>query len=156
MSNNSVKLNQVKNKIYRYFNKAWGNLYHDEAWENVNEALDGICQNVDEVENINVSGGKYFNYLTNSENPPYRDYNFLITTQFGNIEGYLRCCAAGKFDDPFSRYDMVISLWNSDKSVDESIKKNLHNLLEAKKQETVIKSKIKTIVNEEIGRIMEE
>lgn len=151
MVTNNRKLKIISDKIYRYFNRNWNKLYHDDGWENVDKALDGICQTIEEVEDIQVSGGKYFNYNFNTNETPYRDYKIIIKTQYGNIEGYLRCCAAGTVEDPFDRYDMLISLWtskNEDDIVEECVNKTLNKILE-----TVVKTKTIKLSESEINTL---
>lgn len=115
-------LNQTIKKIYRYFGSAWKGVYSDSGWQHVSAAADGIQRNIPEVDDVILGAGEYRNYLSDTNEPPYRDYKLLIETQNGIIHGYIRCCSAGSVDDPFSRYDMVISLWKDmgDASLNET------------------------------------
>lgn len=133
-------LNNTIKKIYRYFGSEWKSIYSDSAWQNVSAAVDGIRINIPEVDDVILGAGKYYNYLSSSLEAPYREYKLLIETQYGNISGYLRCCAAGSTDDPFSKYDMVISLWrdkgdaslNEDKQFNQKIEKQLQSITDWK------------------------
>ena len=115
-------LNQTIKKIYRYFGSAWKGVYSDRGWQHVSAAADGIQRNIPEVDDVILGAGEYRNYFSDTNEPPYRDYKLLIETQNGIIHGYIRCCSAGSVDDPFSRYDMVISLWKDmgDASLNET------------------------------------
>lgn len=113
---NAKYLNKIRNRIYnskevKYYT---GKLFSDTAWQNVREFVKAL-HNIDGVVDVYVGAGEYHNYLSTKSkpfDPAYRDYKLTIETEFGNLEGYLRCCAAGSAEDEFDRYDMVISLWN--------------------------------------------
>lgn len=107
------ELTKIENKIYRATSKFCGHIYSDTAWQHVRELVQ-IIENVEGVNDVSVGAGTYYNYLStaNPDKPAYRDYQITISTDFGEIEGYIRCHSAGDVDDPFSRYDMTISIWH--------------------------------------------
>jgi hypothetical protein len=113
---NAKYLNKIRNRIYnskevKYYT---GKLFSDTAWQNVREFVRAL-HNIEGVADVYVGAGEYYNYLSSKSkpfDPAYRDYKLTIETEFGNLEGYIRCCAAGTAEDEFDRYDMVISLWN--------------------------------------------
>ena len=106
--------NRLMNQLYKVFNKQFGGIYSDSGWQNVDIAL-GALQEVDGVADVVCSAGRYENYLNgDGSRPPVRRYQLEIQTQFGTqINGELMCHSAGTIEDPFSRYDMSISLWRA-------------------------------------------
>ena len=103
-------------KLYRLVHPYTTHLYHDNAWEGVYKIWDTFRK---EGINIQISPGKYRNYLTNqtkSDVSPWKEYPFTILydNNKGNtvyIDGMLRANAAGTIKDPFDRYDITVSFY---------------------------------------------
>lgn len=118
---NRRELNRIMKLAYKIWCNNCDKVYCDTDWSNVRKFTD-MLEDALPMVSLEIGGGKYFNYLDyDGDDMAYRDYPIKMRTEFGDIDGYIRCNAAGKDRTDFSRYDVVISLWISDEqSVNES------------------------------------
>ena len=150
------ELKKIQNRIYKAVSACCGKMHSDDAWQGVSELVD-IIWDVEGVKDIAVGAGVYHNYITKQDptSPAYRDYKMTVFTDYGNLSGYIRCCAAGTAEDEFSRYDMVISLYpDRGGSLDESktsksMKKNVVKINENTIRK-IVRESIKGVLNESI------
>lgn len=113
------KLNDIIKSLYKIWIIRGCNVYHDTNWENVYQLLN-IFNRVPGVTDVKCISNEYHNW----NDLPYKDYNLEIETEYGQIEGYIRCCAAGNEEHPFDIYDIVVSFWKMDQTVNESNKED--------------------------------
>lgn len=111
ISNSQIKRSFI-NKIHKYTQKATSKIYSDESWQGVDMVLDLVEQaigNDGEME-VTVKNGGYWKRL--GEFPNYKQYDIHIMLDNGiEINGVLKCHAAGTIEDTFKNYDITINLW---------------------------------------------
>lgn len=103
---------KIQRNIYKTVSPFCGKMHKDDAWQNVSALVD-LIKSVEGVRDVILGAGVYHNYINKSDkiSPAYRDYETIVTTDFGNLYGYIRCHAAGTVQDEFAMYDMTINLY---------------------------------------------
>jgi len=147
-------LRRVQKKIYNLVNRQFGGVYSDMGWNTVFDLIDAVRQ-FPEVDDVYVSNGVYYNYLTTAKKDvaPYRDYNWVVKTAYGYLNGYIRCCAAGTVEDPFLRYDIVISLYPA-KEDDLHINEDWNHTAPMEEKVKINENDIKYMVNEVFNKLI--
>ena len=111
------------NQIYRIVKKYGidSKVYHDENWQAISDYYRAIsslgcevemkpCGHIENIDSMESDGG-YCDYAEDGM-PRSKQYAVKIMFEDGmNIDGYIKCMAAGRVDDPFSAYDTCIVLW---------------------------------------------
>ena len=111
------------NQIYRIVKKYGidSKVYHDENWQAISDYYRAIsslgcevdmkpCGHISNIDSMQSDGG-YCDYAEDGM-PRSKQYAVKIMFEDGmNIDGYIKCMAAGTVSDPFSRYDTCIVLW---------------------------------------------
>jgi hypothetical protein len=111
------------NQIYRIVKKYGidSKVYSDEAWQAISDYYRAIsslgcevemkpCGHIENIDSIESDGG-YCDYAEDGM-PRSKQYAVKIMFEDGmNIDGYIKCMAAGTMEDPFSSYDTCIILW---------------------------------------------
>lgn len=108
-------LERLRLLIYKAVNQYCGGIYSDNDWSHA-KYLVGLIGEVPGVSNVIAGAGEYFNYLSGKSDPnrpAHRDIPIRVETAYGDLEGYIRCHAAGTVEDEFSAYDMTISLYKA-------------------------------------------
>ena len=111
------------NQVYRIVKKYGidSKVYHDENWQAISDYYRAItslgcevemkpCGHLENADSIESDGG-YCDYGEDGM-PRSKQYAIKIMFEDGmNIDGYIKCMAAGTMTDPFSSYDTCIVLW---------------------------------------------
>lgn len=109
--NSNLKKKYI-NKLYRITKDLTSHLYRDDDWRAVSNAFNIIRQAIgNEGElSVRVEDGGYWKPL--GEYPNYKEYLFTILL-YNDIEinGSLKCHAAGTMNDVFEKYDITITFW---------------------------------------------
>lgn len=148
------------NQIYRIVKKYGidSRVYSDEHWQAVEDYYKAItslgcevemkpCANVSNVDSMQSDGG-YCDYAEDGM-PRSKQYAIKISFDDGmNIEGYIKCMAAGTVSDPFSRYDTCIVLWPKNNRVLE--------IKDMKGQIKLTEEELKQIIKEAATKIIQE
>ena len=121
VSNNKNKINEASNSnlkrkyinyIYNGLKNLTNKMYKDDNWEgvsNIYKTLQHMLEGKGEVE-MYVEHGGYWKQL--GEFPNYKEYKIKVNTNDGiEINGSLKCHAAGTIEDTFKYYDITITLW---------------------------------------------
>ena len=111
INNNQFK-KKIINKIYKATQDITSHIYGDDDWRNVSNTLKVIENTIanDGEMSVWVEDGGYQKSL--GEYPNYKEYKFKIDLyQGGEINGSLKCHAAGSMNDPFDKYDITITLY---------------------------------------------
>lgn len=112
------------NQVYRIVKKYGidSKVYHDENWQAISDYYRAIsslgcevemkpCASLSNADSMESDGG-YTDYDPYDNMPRSKQYAIKIMFEDGmNIDGYIKCMAAGTVEDPFSRYDTCIVLW---------------------------------------------
>jgi hypothetical protein len=112
------------NQVYRIVKKYGidSKVYHDENWQAISDYYRAItslgcevemkpCGHLENADSIESDGG-YCDYDQYDGMPRSKQYAIKIMFEDGmNIDGYIKCMAAGTMADPFSAYDTCIVLW---------------------------------------------
>jgi hypothetical protein len=112
------------NQVYRIVKKYGidSKIYHDENWQAISDYYRAIsslgcevemkpCASLNNADSMESDGG-YTDYDPYDNMPRSKQYAIKIMFEDGmNIDGYIKCMAAGTVEDPFSRYDTCIVLW---------------------------------------------
>lgn len=112
------------NQVYRIVKKYGidSKVYHDENWQAISDYYRAIsslgcevemkpCASLSNADSMESDGG-YTDYDPYDNMPRSKQYAIKIMFEDGmNIDGYIKCMAAGTVSDPFSRYDTCIVLW---------------------------------------------
>lgn len=112
------------NQVYRIVKKYGidSKIYHDENWQAISDYYRAIsslgcevemkpCASLSNADSMESDGG-YTDYDPYDNMPRSKQYAIKIMFEDGmNIDGYIKCMAAGTVKDPFSRYDTCIVLW---------------------------------------------
>ena len=120
------------NQIYRIVKKYGidSKLYSDENWQAIDDYYRAIsslgcevemkpCGHISNIDSMESDGG-YCDYGDDGM-PRSKQYAIKIMFDDGmNIDGYIKCMAAGTVSDPFSKYDTCIVLWPKNNRVLES------------------------------------
>lgn len=107
----SAKTSAMKNKIYRALDKSnlTKQFFNDDSWQGV-KSIVNLLSSIDGV--IDVScGAKNGGYRENKEGTKWKEYELQVDTVQGPIFGNLNAHAAGSVEDPFSHYDITVTLW---------------------------------------------
>jgi hypothetical protein len=109
---NSYQKKKLINLIHKRTQILTSKLYHDEAWQGVKQiynTIQNIVGNEGEVSMWCENGG-YWKQL--GEFPNYKEYKLQIKLN-DNIEinGSVKCHAAGTIEDTFKNYDITINMW---------------------------------------------
>lgn len=147
------------NQIYRIVKKYGidSKVYHDENWQAISDYYRAItslgcevemkpCGHLENADSIESDGG-YCDYDPYTHMPRSKQYAIKIMFEDGmNIDGYIKCMAAGTVQDPFSRYDTCIVLWpkNNRMLEDKEMNKNI-KLTEAELKQVVKEAAIKVL-----------
>jgi len=121
------------NQVYRIVKKYGidSKVYHDENWQAISDYYRAItslgcevemkpCGHLENADSIESDGG-YCDYDPYDHMPHSKQYAIKIMFDDGmNIDGYIKCMAAGTVEDPFSRYDTCIVLWPKNNRVLEN------------------------------------
>lgn len=110
-SNYNVKKKYI-NLIYKAVQKPLSGIHKDDNWSHAFNVFDIISDTLGEEWDINVwcENGGYWKRI--DEFPNYKEYKVKITSTTGiEINGSLKCHSAGTLEDPFSRYDITLTLW---------------------------------------------
>ena len=149
------------NQIYRIVKKYGidSRKYHDEAWQAIDDYYRAItslgcevelkpCGHLNNVDSMESDGG-YCDYDPYDHMPRSKQYAIKIMFDDGmNIEGYIKCMAAGTVEDPFASYDTCMVLWPKSNNVLET--KNMS------KQMRLSESELKQVVKEAAMKILSE
>ena len=111
ISNSQVKKRYI-NKIYNKVKNLTSHIYKDDNWTAPFEAFEIINNVIEHDGELNVwcENGGYWKGI--GEFPNYKEFKFKIELNGGlEINGSLKCHTAGTIEDPFSRYDMTITMW---------------------------------------------
>lgn len=123
------------NQVYRIVKKYGidSKVYHDENWQAISDYYRAIsslgcevemkpCASLSNADSMESDGG-YTDYDPYDNMPRSKQYAIKIMFEDGmNIDGYIKCMAAGTVEDPFSRYDTCIVLWPKNNRVLEDRK----------------------------------
>lgn len=108
----SYEKKKIINKIHKITQPLTAKLYKDENWEgvkNICQTINNLIQNDGEL-NVWVDNGGYWKQM--GEFPNYKEYKFQIIMNNGiEINGSIKCHAAGNMEDTFQKYDMTINMW---------------------------------------------
>ena len=146
------------NQIYRIVKKYGidSRKYTDEHWQAIEDYYRAIaslgcevemkpCAHMANADSMQSDGG-YCDYAEDGM-PRSKQYAVKIMFEDGmNIDGYIKCMAAGTMEDPFSSYDTCIVLWPKSNRVLEN--KNI-KLTESELKQVIKEATIKLIT--EIG-----
>lgn len=149
------------NQIYRIVKKYGidSRKYHDEAWQAIDDYYRAItslgcevelkpCGHLNNADSIESDGG-YCDYDPYDHMPRSKQYAIKIMFDDGmNIEGYIKCMAAGTVEDPFASYDTCMVLWPKQNKVLEA--KNMS------KQMRLTEAELKQVVKEAAIKILSE
>ena len=149
------------NQIYRIVKKYGidSRKYHDEAWQAIDDYYRAItslgcevelkpCGHLNNVDSMESDGG-YCDYDPYDHMPRSKQYAIKIMFDDGmNIEGYIKCMAAGTVEDPFASYDTCMVLWPKQNKVLEA--KNMS------KQMRLTEAELKQVVKEAAMKILSE
>ena len=149
------------NQIYRIVKKYGidSRKYHDEAWQAIDDYYRAItslgcevelkpCGHLNNADSMESDGG-YCDYDPYDHMPRSKQYAIKIMFDDGmNIEGYIKCMAAGTVEDPFASYDTCMVLWPKQNKVLET--KNMN------KQMRLTEAELKQVVKEATMKILSE
>jgi hypothetical protein len=114
-----ARINQIYRIVKRYGIDS--KVYHDENWQAISDYYRAIsslgcevemkpCGHIENIDSMESDGG-YCDYAEDGM-PRSKQYAVKIMFEDGmNIDGYIKCMAAGTMEDPFSSYDTCIVLW---------------------------------------------
>ena len=148
------------NQVYRIVKKYGidSKIYHDENWQAISEYYQAItslgcevelkpCGDLSHADSIESDGG-YCDYAEDGM-PRSKQYAIKIMFEDGmNIDGYIKCMAAGTVEDPFSSYDTCIVLWPKNNRVLEI--KNMQGKFSLTEEE------LKQVIKEAATKILSE
>lgn len=148
------------NQIYKIVKKYGidSKVYHDENWQAISDYYRAItslgcevemkpCGHLNNADSLESDGG-YCDYDEYDHMPRSKQYAVKIMFEDGmNIDGYIKCMAAGTMEDPFSRYDTCIVLWPKNNRMLEN-KENMNIKLTEAELKQVIKEAAMKVLNE--------
>lgn len=151
------------NQIYRIVKKYGidSKVYHDENWQAISDYYRAIsslgcevemkpCGHISNIDSMQSDGG-YCDYAEDGM-PRSKQYAIKIMFEDGmNIDGYIKCMAAGTVEDPFSRYDTCIVLWPKNNRMLEN-KENMN----MKGQIKLTEQELKQVVKEAAMKVINE
>lgn len=110
----SVDKRSLKNRLYKALRPINGKYYRDEngqAIQDFKQIVNGIIEEPLRLDVFVFDGG----YRTSKDGyTHWKEYDFEIydsTTNKNIIDGKITCGAAGTVEDPFSRYDVTITMY---------------------------------------------
>ena len=145
------------NQVYRIVKKYGidSKVYHDENWQAISDYYRAIsslgcevemkpCGHIENIDSIESDGG-YCNYAEDGM-PRSKQYAVKIMFEDGmNIDGYIKCMAAGTVQNPFSSYDTCIVLWPKS-----------NRMLENKGDIRLTEGELKQLVKEAATKVLSE
>jgi len=148
------------NQIYRIVKKYGidSKVYHDENWQAISDYYRAItslgcevemkpCGHLENADSMQSDGG-YCDYAEDGM-PRSKQYAIKIMFEDGmNIDGYIKCMAAGTVENPFARYDTCIVLWPKNNRMLENKEMN--------KQMKLTEAELKQVVKEAAMKILSE
>ena len=154
MGRKPKSINARINQIYRIVKKYGidSKVYHDENWQAISDYYRAIsslgcevemkpCGHISNIDSMQSDGG-YCDYAEDGM-PRSKQYAIKIMFEDGmNIDGYIKCMAAGTMEDPFSRYDTCIVLWPKNNRMLEN-KENMNMKGQIKLTEQELKQVVK-------------
>lgn len=111
-NNLSNERNKYIKKLYKFTDKFTHSLYKDDNWSNVSKIIENIKNFIGQNGTLTcqVKNGGYWKSIT--EFPNYKEYLLTIELENGiEINGSLKCHAAGTINDVFAKYDITITFW---------------------------------------------
>lgn len=161
------------NQVYRIVKKYGidSKVYHDENWQAISDYYRAItslgcevemkpCGHLENADSIESDGG-YCDYGEDGM-PRSKQYAIKIMFEDGmNIDGYIKCMAAGTMADPFSSYDTCIVLWPKSNRVLEKSSKydyvDFQNGFENENRQIKLsEAELKQVVKEAATKILSE
>ena len=151
-----ARINQIYRIVKRYGIDS--KVYHDENWQAISDYYRAIsslgcevemkpCGHIENIDSIESDGG-YCDYAEDGM-PRSKQYAVKIMFEDGmNIDGYIKCMAAGRVDDPFSAYDTCIVLWPKSNRMLEN--------KDMKKEIRLTEDELKTLVKEASMKLIKE
>lgn len=110
-SNSNLKRKYV-NYLYNGLKNLTNKMYKDDNWEgvsNIYKTLQHMLEGKGDVE-MWVERGGYWKQM--GEFPNYKEYKIKVTTNDGiEINGSLKCHAAGTMENTFKYYDITVTWW---------------------------------------------
>jgi len=122
-----ARINQIYSLVSKYGLSS--RKYTDDHWQATDD-YDRILRHLGYEVHWDVKDGGYGDYRDGR--PMSKTYGITLVAEDGmEIEGYIKCMAAGSVEDPFDAYDTCMVLWNKPKrSYNESITaQSLRNLV---------------------------
>lgn len=154
-----ARINQIYRIVKRYGIDS--KVYHDENWQAISDYYRAIsslgcevemkpCGHIENIDSMKSDGG-YCDYAEDGM-PRSKQYAVKIMFEDGmNIDGYIKCMAAGTMEDPFSSYDTCIVLWpKSNKMLEGKEYKLTEGELKQLVKEAAIKVLTETPLNYDI------
>lgn len=149
------------NQIYKIVKKYGidSRKYNDEHWQAIEDYYRAItslgcevemkpCASMNHADSIESDGG-YCDYDEYDHMPRSKQYSIKILFDDGmNIEGYIKCMAAGTVEDPFASYDTCMVLWPKSNKVLEDKDMN--------RQIRLSESELKQVIKEAAMKILSE
>ena len=146
------------NQIYKIVKKYGINskVYHDNYWQAIDDYYRAIsslgcevemkpCADIRHMDSLESDGG----YTDYAEDGMPRSKQYVVKIMFDdgmNINGYIKCMAAGTVEDPFSKYDTCIVLWPKNNRVLEDKEMNGQiKLTEAELKQVIKEATIKLL-----------
>ena len=151
-----ARINQIYRIVKRYGIDS--KVYHDENWQAISDYYRAIsslgcevemkpCGHIENIDSIESDGG-YCDYAEDGM-PRSKQYAVKIMFEDGmNIDGYIKCMAAGTMEDPFSSYDTCMVLWPKSNRMLEN--------KDMKKEIRLTEGELKTLVKEAATKILSE
>lgn len=151
-----ARINQIYRIVKRYGIDS--KVYHDENWQAISDYYRAIsslgcevemkpCGHIENIDSIESDGG-YCDYAEDGM-PRSKQYAVKIMFEDGmNIDGYIKCMAAGTMEDPFSSYDTCMVLWPKSNRMLEN--------KDMKKEIKLTEGELKTLVKEAATKILSE
>jgi hypothetical protein len=110
-SNLQLKRKLIR-KLYKETQELTSHIYRDDDWRHVSDSFAFIRDIIGDIGELSVrveNGG----YVKDKDGiPMYKEYLFnIVLNDNSEINGSLKCHAAGSVEDPFDRYDITITMW---------------------------------------------
>lgn len=110
----SVDKRSLKNRLYKALRPINGKYYSDENWQAIQDfkqIVNGVIEEPLRLDVFAFDGG----YRTSKDGyTHWKEYDFEIYDSSTNkhvVDGKITCSAAGTVEDPFSRYDVTITMY---------------------------------------------
>jgi hypothetical protein len=106
----SYEKKKIIRQIYKVTNDLTSKIHSDDNWEAVKKVWERIESIIDGELEVTVNNGGYSERI--DKFPNYKQYDFKIKLNNDiEIQGELKCHAAGTIEYPFDRYDITITMW---------------------------------------------